>query len=54
MCMVLLLNDGTLDLWQFILIKFQTFINYVKELVDTDESDAISVDEDTNDEESEN
>ena len=53
-----LLKDGTISLEIYInkildIHKFEPKKKYVEELVDTDESDARSVDEDTNDEESE-
>jgi hypothetical protein len=53
-----LLKDGTISLEVYInkildIHKFEPKKKYVEELVDTDESDATSVDEDTDDEESE-
>ena len=53
-----LLKDGTISLEIYInkildIHKFEPKKKYVEELVDTDESDATSVDEDTDDEESE-
>jgi len=53
-----LLKDGTISLEVYInkildVHKFEPKKKYVEELVDTDESDATSVDEDTDDEESE-